>query len=59
MSLYIERIYCDDLQSVVQLPQQWAAVDGISNNPVVSLSHEASCLSWSCVAVDSNTYADS
>ena len=39
MSLYIEGIYCDDLQSIVQLPQQWAAVNGKSKNLVVSQSH--------------------
>ena len=42
MSLYIEGIYCDDLQYVVQLTQQWLAVNGNSKNLVVAQSHEAS-----------------
>jgi hypothetical protein len=49
MSLYTKRIYLDDLQSVVQLTQQWAAVNGKSENLVVSQSHEASCFSWSSI----------
>ena len=53
----IEGIYCDDLQSVVQLTQQWAAVDGKSKNLVVAQSHEASCFSWSSVEVGSNRCA--
>jgi hypothetical protein len=40
-SLYIQGIYCNDLQSVVQLTQQWAAGN--------EKSHEASCFSWSSV----------
>ena len=47
MSLSIEGSYCDDLQSVVQLSQQWSAVNGKSKNLAVAQSHEASCLSWS------------
>jgi hypothetical protein len=47
MSLYIEGIYCDDLQSAVQLSQQWSAV-------VVAQSHKASCFSWSSVEVGSD-----
>ena len=58
MSLYIEGMYCDDLQSVVQLPQQWSAVNGKSKDLVVAQSHEASCFSWSSVEVDSNRCAD-
>jgi hypothetical protein len=58
MSLYIERIYCDDLQSAVQLPQQWSAVNGKSKDLEVAQSHETSCFSWSSVEVGSNRYAD-
>ena len=54
MFLYIEGIYCDDLQSVVQLTQQWSAVNGKFKNLVVAQSHEASCLSWSSVEVGYN-----
>ena len=54
MSLYIKGIYCDDLQSVVQLTQQWAAVDGKSKNLVVAQSHEHSCLRRSSIEVGSN-----
>jgi hypothetical protein len=57
MSLYIEGIYCDDLQSVVQLTQQWAAVNGKSKYLAVAQSHKASCLSWSSVEVGSNRCA--
>jgi hypothetical protein len=46
------------LQSVVQLPQQWSAVNGKSKDLVVAQSHEASCFSWSSVEVDSNRCAD-
>ena len=49
--------YCDDLQSVVQLTQQWSAVNGKSKNLVVAQSHKASCFSWSSVEVDSNRCA--
>jgi hypothetical protein len=45
MSLYSKDIYCDDLQSVEQLTQQWAAVNGKSKNLAVAPSNEASCLS--------------
>jgi hypothetical protein len=38
MSLSIEGIYCDDLQSVVQLPQQWSALNGKSKDLVVAQS---------------------
>ena len=41
MSLYIEGIYCDNLQSVVQLAQQCAAVDGKSKNLVAVQFHKA------------------
>jgi hypothetical protein len=61
MSLNIEKIYCDDLQfvwSVVQLAQQWSAVNVKSKNPVVAQSHEASCFKWSFVDVGSNKCAD-
>ena len=57
ISLYIEGINCDDLQSVVQLAQKWAAVNGNSKNLVVVQSHESSCLNWSSVEVDSNRCA--
>ena len=58
MSLYIKGFYCDDLQSIVQLMQQWAAVDGKSKNLVVSQSHKGHCLNWSFVEVGSNRCAD-
>jgi hypothetical protein len=54
MSLYIEGIYYDDLQAVVQLQN---TVNGKSKNLVVAQPHEASCFSWSSVEVDSNTCA--
>ena len=47
-------LYCDDLTSVVQLSQQWSAVNGKFKNLVVVQSHEASCFNWSSVEVDSN-----
>jgi hypothetical protein len=34
MLLYIKGIFCNDLQCVVQLTQQWAAVNGKSKNLV-------------------------
>lgn len=46
MSLCIKGIYFNELQSVVQLTQQWAAVDGKSESLVVD---EASCLTWPSV----------
>jgi hypothetical protein len=52
-SLYIEGMYYDDLQSVVQLTQQWVAVNEKSKNAVVVQSREATCFSWSFVVVDS------
>jgi hypothetical protein len=57
MSLYIKGIYCDDIESAVQLTQQWAAVDGKSMNLVVSQSHKASCFSCTSVEVGSNRCA--
>jgi len=57
MPLYIEGIYCEDLQSVVQLPQQWSAVNGKSKSLVVVQSHEVSCLNWSSEEVGSNRCA--
>ena len=57
MSLYIKGIYCDDLQSVVQVPQKWSAVNGKSKDLVVAQSHEASCFSCSSVDVGSNRCA--
>lgn len=36
MSLYIKGIYCNDLRSVIQLTQQWVAVDGKSKSLVVA-----------------------
>jgi hypothetical protein len=41
VSLYIKRICCDDLQSVVQLTQQWSSVNGKPKNLVVAQSHVA------------------
>lgn len=49
MPLNIEGIYREDLQSVVQLPQQWSTVNGKSKSLVVAQSHEAECLSWTSV----------
>jgi hypothetical protein len=49
--MYFKGMYCNDLQSAVQLTQQWAAVNGKFKNLVVSQSHEASCLNWSSVEV--------
>lgn len=57
MSFCIEGTYYDDLQSAVQLPQQWSAVDGKAKNLVVAESHEASRFSWSSVEVGSNRCA--
>jgi hypothetical protein len=57
ISLYFEGICCDYLQSVIQLSQQWSAVNGKSKNIVVTQSHEASCFSWSSVELGSNGYA--
>ena len=57
MSLYTKRIYLDDLQSVVQLTQQWAAVNGKSKDLAVAQSHKAGCFSWSSVEVGSNRCA--
>ena len=37
MSLYVEGIYYNDLQSVVQLTQQWSAVNG-KNESLVGVS---------------------
>ena len=51
LSLYIEVIYCEDLQSVVQITQQWSAVNREAKNLVVSQSHEAGCLSRSSAEV--------
>jgi hypothetical protein len=42
MSLCIKEIYCNDLQSAVQLTQQLTAVNGKSKNIVVAQSHDAS-----------------
>ena len=47
MSLYIKGSYWNDLQSAVQLTQQWATVNGKSKDLVVAQSHEAGCFSWS------------
>jgi hypothetical protein len=49
MSFYIEGIYFDDLQSVVQLTQQRSAVNRKPKNLAVAQFHEASCFSWSSV----------
>ena len=54
LSLYIKGIYCDDLQSVVQLTQQWIAVVQKFKNLVFAQSHEHSCLSRSSTEVGSN-----
>ena len=40
------KIYWNDLQSAVQLSQQWAAVNGNPKNPVAAKFQEAGCLSW-------------
>lgn len=56
MSLTIKGIYCDNLKSVVQLTQQWTAVDGKSKNVVVAKFQEASCFSWFSVEVGSNRW---
>ena len=42
-------IYCNDLQSAVQLTQQWLSVNGKPKNLVVAQSHRASCFNWSSV----------
>jgi hypothetical protein len=57
MSLYIEGICYDDLQSVSPTLQQWSAVNGKSKNLVIAQSHEASCFSWSSVEVNFNRCA--
>jgi hypothetical protein len=46
--LYINimKICWNDLQSAVQLSQQWAAVNGNPKNPVAAKFQEAGCLSW-------------
>ena len=41
LSLYIEVIYREDSQSVVQITQQWSAVNREAKNLVVAQSHEA------------------
>jgi hypothetical protein len=58
-NVFIKGISYDDLQSVVQLPQQWSAVNGKSKNLVVAQSYEASCFSWSSVEVDCKRCAGS
>ena len=57
MTELMECIYCDDLQSVVQLTQQGAAVNGKSKNLVVAQFHEARCYGWSSVEVGFNRCA--
>lgn len=47
-------MHCDDLYFVLQLIQQWAAVDKKYKNLEVSQSQEASCLSLSSIEVASN-----
>ena len=44
MSLYIKGIYCDDLESAVQLTQQQAAVNGKSKDPVAAQFHRVGAL---------------
>lgn len=51
MSLYIEEMYCDDLQCIDKLLQQCSAVNGKSKNLVVAQSHEVGYFSWSSVEV--------
>ena len=51
LSLYIEVIYREDSQSVVQITQQWSAVNREAKNLVVAQSHMVSCLSWSSAEV--------
>jgi hypothetical protein len=53
MPLYIKGICCDDLQSIVQLPQQWSAVNGKPKYLVV-----ASSFSWSSIEVNFNRYVE-
>jgi len=50
-------IYREDLQSVVHLSQQWAAVDAKCKNPVVVQFHKVSFLSYFSVEVGSNKCA--
>jgi len=57
MSLYIKKICWDDLQSVAQLTQQWAAVEGKAKNLVVVLPQEAGCFIRSSVEIGSNKCA--
>ena len=58
MSLFIKGIYCNDLQSIVQLTQQWAVVNEKTKDQVVAQSHVVSCLSWSSVEEGSDRCAD-
>jgi hypothetical protein len=57
MYLCIEGIYCDDLQSVIQLIQQQLAVNGKSKSLVVAQFHKGSFFSWSSVEVGYNRCA--
>jgi hypothetical protein len=49
MSLYIKGNYWNDLQFVVQLTQQWEAVNGKFKNQLISRYQEAGCFSWPSV----------
>jgi hypothetical protein len=57
MSWFVKGIYCDNLQSIVQQTQQWAAMEGKSKNLVVAQFHKASCSSWPSIELDSNRCA--
>jgi len=57
MSLNIKGNYCNNLQSAVQLTQQWAAVDGKSKDLVVAQSHEAECFFGNPKEIGSNRCA--
>jgi hypothetical protein len=54
LSLCIKEIYWNDLQTAVQLIQQWAAVNRKFNNRVFQLVF---CISWNPEEVASNRCA--
>ena len=45
ISLYIKRLYTNNLQSTVQQALQWKSVNKKSKN--LAQSHDATCLAWS------------
>lgn len=57
MPLYIKGIYWDGIQFIVQLTQQWAALNGKPKNVVVTQSQEAICVSCSFADLGSNRCA--